>query len=446
MHIVKLKLFLLLTLILTRKYQMSEKRFKYILLAILFTVFFIVISRPVEIWNDSAGYLNMAIYRSAGYPIFLWVLKSISLSHMDILTIVSQICIGLSVIYFFIIRLRKLLILHPVLFIFLAMIMVTPYIYNHRLANNYLSEALTYSLYLLVTIFFLEALILNKLKSLWISIPILIVLLMFRSQFLFMVPVALLIILWLIFKQKEKKKYLYLGVAFLILPFFSSLIDKTFHYAVHGHFVSTPWTGIPLSTPAYYVADEQDYSLYESEIEQEFFRFIYSKLADRNLNIHHLKEDPNNDETSFYILNFSEISNHTIYEDGKEIIGQDLSSEEKYIALDAMTKNMVFPLVLDNLGLWLKVYVKNIVYAFGNSKYLLLYVIMLVYGVYGIIKKQDDIFKIIGLLMILTIGNIALVALGMHTIKRFTFYNDWTIFLVFFILMDAFVNPRKLVS
>jgi O-antigen ligase len=194
------------------------------------------------------------------------------------------------------------------------------------------------------------------------------------------------------------------------------------------------------------VADEQDYLLYDSEFEQQFFKSIYTQLINKNLNIHHLKEDKFNDESSFYILHFSEISNRTLYDYGKELVGPKISESEKFIALDELTKKMVLPLVLDNFGLWLKVYIKNIVNGFGNSKYLLLYVILLIFGLSGMVKKHNEVYKTVSLLLILTFGNIALVALGMHTIKRFTFYNDWVVFLVLFILMDDYVKQRKSLS
>lgn len=424
-------------------YQMTEKRFKYILLSILCTVFVVVIFRPIQFFPDSEGYLNMDIYRSAGYPIFLWLLKQVSGIYLDFVTIITQITIGLSAIYLFITRLKRLLKIHPLWFLFLTLIVATPYVYNHNLANNYLSEALTYPLYLLVTICFLECLILNNIKRLWISLPILIVLIMVRSQFLFMVPVALLIVLWFLFKQKDKKNYIVIGMAFIVLPLLTTLLDRTFHSIKHGYFVNTPWTGIPLLTPAFYVADEQDYQLYESEFEQEFFKSIHTKLVDRNLNIHHLNLDKFNDESSFYILHFSEISNETLFDYGKTLLGNNLSESQKYIGLDELTKKMYFPLLVDNFGLWSKLYIRNIVNAFGNSKFMLLYVIILLFGVVGMIKKEKVVYKVVSLLSILTLANVALVALGMHTIKRFTFYNDWVLFLIVFILMDAYIKQSK---
>lgn len=422
---------------------MTEKRFKYILIAILCSVFIAVINKPIEIYPDSEGYLNMDIYRSAGYPIFLWIIKQISTSHLDIITIIAQITIGLCAIYLFITRLKKQLNLHPFWLLFLSLIIATPYVYSHHLANNYLSEALTYPLYLVVVICFLEGLLTGKVKKLWISVPFLIALILTRSQFLFMVPVAILILSWLSFDQKKIKHHLWISLAFILLPIITSLLDKTYHQLKHGYFVSTPWTGIHLITPVFYVADEVDYQLYTSEEEQVFFKSIFTKLYSNNLNVNNLNADGQYDEAGFYISNYSEIANSTIYDYGKELVGLELNEDQKFIALDKLTKKMTLPLVLDNFGSWFKLYVKNAISAFGNAKYTAIYIILLLFGFVGLFKKGFNDYKIISLFLLLALGNVALVAIGMHTIKRFTFYNDWVLFLILFILIDAYFKQSK---
>lgn len=50
-------------------------------------------------------------------------------------------------------------------------------------------------------------------------------------------------------------------------------------------------------------------------------------------------------------------------------------------------------------------------------------------------------FIIIGSLF--TILNVAIVAIGMETIKRFTFYNDWIFFLIIFVFLDTFIENKK---
>lgn len=443
MNKVKLKLFLLLTPLLKTKYQMTEKRFKYVLIAILCIVFIAVINKPIEIYPDSEGYLNMEIYRSAGYPIFLWILKQISGSYLNLVTIVVQAAIGLIAIYLFISRLKRLLNLHSFWYLLLSMVMAVPYVYNHQIANNYLSEALTYPLYLLVVISFLESLITGEVKKLWIAWPILMVLIITRSQFLFMVPAALLIILWLAYNQKKTKSYLWIGLAFFILPVLTSLMDKTYHQLKHGHFVNTPWTGIHLIAPAFYVADEEDYQLYDSDEERDFFKSIFTKLYSNHLNVNHLNEDGQRDATEFYIRHYSAIANATIYDSGKELVGIQLSEDQKFIALDQLTKKMALPLVLNNFKSWFKLYIKNSVSAFGSAKHAAIYIILLLVGLVGLFKKGQNDYKVMSLLVLLTFGNVALVAIGMHAIKRFTFYNDWVLFLILFILIDAYSKPIK---
>lgn len=430
----------------TINYQMFEKRFKFILLCILFVVFVIAISKPIEFFRDSDGYLNMDIYRSAGYPIFLRVLKMVSGSQFAWITTFVQSSIGLVAIYIFVTRLKRLLSLNPLFYLLLAIILAVPYIHIQNLANVYLSEALTYPLYLLVTIYFLECFLTNNVKNLWMSLPILFILILTRSQFLFFIPVGILMIIWFSVKDKSLKKYLLISGALIILPILTSLADKFYHQLKHDAFVNTPWTGIHLITPAFYVADEEDFKVYESKDEQQFFKWIFAKLYHRNLNINNLNEEGTYDPTAYYSVHFSEIANETIYDSGKELVGTNLSENEKFIALDQLTKKMTLPLVMDNFGSWLKLYIKNAINAFGSSKYALLYFLLLIFGIVALIKKGNDTFKVITLISVLTFANVALVAIGMHTIKRFTFYNDWVLFLIVFILLDGFIKYKKPLS
>src|SRR5690606_1759628 len=104
--------------------------------------------------------------------------------------------------------------------------------------------------------------------------------------------------------------------------------------------------------------------------------------------------------------NFTEIANATIYDSGKNLVGQDLNEDQKYIALDQLTKKMALPLVIDNFGLWAKLYIKNFINAFANAKNALVYVLLLIFGLVGLFKKRFDTYKVITLLILLTFGNV----------------------------------------
>jgi O-antigen ligase len=192
-----------------------------------------------------------------------------------------------------------------------------------------------------------------------------------------------------------------------------------------------------------YVASEKDSAIYNSPDEKAYFETVYAKLKERKLNIHHLELSTNQDETSYYIDNFTMIANRTVYNDGKETLAKNLNENERFIAVDNITKKMVLPLAIENSFPYAKLYIKNTINAFGNLATALLYLIILIFALVTLRKYDSHELKIIVLGIMLTLANGAFIALGMHTVKRFTFYNDWVLFLVVFILLDTFIVAKK---
>lgn len=420
----------------------SDKYFKYSVLTIYVAFFLFAFSRPIETFPDSQGYLNMSIYRSPVYPIFLSIVKLISGAFFNSITLVVQIGFSLFAIHYFVKKLKEHISIHPIWFLLLTIILLIPCFYSQSITNRFLSEALAFPLYLLVLSHFCISFIQENRKYLMYGLLFLFVLMLTRGQFIFLVPIALLILLYISLKKKELKKNSWLFLFVLLFPFLVSLCDKTYHSIKHDAFVSTPWSGIHLLSSAMYVSDKEDVSLFSSEKERIFFSTIYDLLAEKNLNIHHLNLSAYDDESSFYITNFTNIANSTIFNVGKNLVGQDLTYEETFIALDKLTLNMTMPLVLDNLGPWLKLYLKNVIHGFGGSKYFLLYIILLVFGLLNIKESDDPRIKLITLGALLTLTNVSVVAIGIATAKRYMFYNDWILFFIAFILLDILMKKK----
>ncbi|MCK5401786.1 MAG: hypothetical protein KAJ28_09130 [Flavobacteriaceae bacterium] len=424
-------------------YNLSENYLKNITFIIFLLVFVFVINKPIELFPDSEGYLNMYIFRSATYPLFLSLIKTIFGSLFNIATIFIQILIGIYSIYFFVNTLKKNININPIWCLGLTIILLIPYIYNHNVANRFLSEALSYPLYLIVVTHYISLLITEKTKYILYAFPILFLLLMTRSQFIFMIPVGILILIWVSFKNKVFKQNIWLFLVLFCFPFLVSTADKTYHKIKHGHFVNTPWTGIHLITPAFYVANKEDASIFNTSEERLFFETTYKQLSEKKLNINHLNLKRNTDEITPFITYYSEIANHTVLTVGENLSDTKLTKNKKYITVDELTKNMTIPLILNNFKRWFNIYIKNIIHAFGNSKYVLLYLILFAYSLFGLKKNDSSKNKLIALIILLTFSNIALVAIGMHTIKRFTFYNDWVLFLIIFVLLDTINSFNK---
>lgn len=420
-----------------------EKHFKKIITSIYILVFLVAIDRPMISFPDSQGYLDMAIYRSPIYPMFLSFLKFISGDIFNTLTLIVQLGLSLFAVNYLITNLKKHIKAHSIWYILLTLVLLIPCFYNENIANRFLSEALAYPLYLLVVAKFLNSFIQEQKRQLLYGLGVLFVLMLTRGQFIYLVPIALLLLVFISYKKKAFKKNSWLFLVILLFPILVSTTDKIYHSVKHEAFVSTPWSGIHLLTPAMYVADKEDVSVFTTEEEKIFFKGIYDKLEEKNLNIHHLDLQERDDETSFYIVNFPKIANHTIFDDGKNLIEDGLSENETFIAIDTLTKKMTMPLVINNLIPWGKLYLKNSINAFGNSKYFFLYIIILVFSFLKLRKTDSPKIKFIAMGSLLTFANIATVAIGIHTAKRYMFYNDWILFLIVFILLDTLLKKQN---
>ena len=60
-----------------------------------------------------------------------------------------------------------------------------------------------------------------------------------------------------------------------ILVFFvSNFLERTYHWAFHGKFISTPFTGIQLATNAFYASKDNDYQLFNDIDDQRIVKTI----------------------------------------------------------------------------------------------------------------------------------------------------------------------------
>ncbi len=420
------------------------KQISNIGIGILFLITCVFVFRnPIVYFPDSTGYLDMYIIRSAGYTIFLKINQLLFGSYFEVGLIATQLLIGLSAIYFFVQTIRKYFSLGFVLTMLLTLALLIPYYFNGRIANNILSEALSYGLYLVVMARFIAFFIAYQKKQLLLAIPFLFILLLTRTQFYYLIPIAILMLVWVIVKEKQWKNYRIILGIFLLLPLLTTITDKTFHKIVHHHFVSTPWTGIHLAAPAYFVADAADEVLFTNPEEKALFKKIIQQLNDKNLNVHHLQLSEGSSKTMVFVSNYTSIANKTIYRVSDAHFDSNLTEDERFILVDAINKKMTVPLIKDNFRKWLGLYYGNIVFGFGSLKYALLYMCMLIFSLRMLLKRNDVLSRIISLLLLCAILNVCAISIGIHAVFRYTFYNDWVVFLVVFLLFAYWKKSKN---
>ncbi|AXG69235.1 hypothetical protein KORDIASMS9_01455 [Kordia sp. SMS9] len=414
-----------------------------IAIGILFLIAFVVVLRnPAVFFPDSQGYLEMHIIRTPGYPLFLQFAQSIFGDYFETATVTIQILFGCFSIYYFIYKLRSNQVLNDFFSVCLAFVLLLPFITGLKIANNMLSESLSYSLYLIIVAKFIAFFLTKNVKELYMTLPILAVLLITRYQFIFFIPLGLGLIFWVSYVQKSFKKYALISVLFVALPLITSLADKTYHKIIHGHFVSTPWTGMSVITPILFVADAEDATVLETAKEKEFFNNVYQDLAEKQMNSNHLQVPSNDTPTMYYIKNYANIQMGPIFKNGEALLDKTLTKTEKFIALDQFISKVSKPLLFDNFSKWRRLYTGNAIFGFGGFKYALLYFLIALCSCIALLKRDQAIYKIIGLSSLLVIGNVLIVAIGMHAVVRFTFYSDWVLFFTIFVLLNALNKKR----
>jgi O-antigen ligase len=412
-------------------------------IGIIFLIAFVwVLRHPVVHYPDSAGYLEMHIIRTPGYPLFLQIIQSIFGEHYEIGVIIIQFLFGCFGIYYFIQKLRLYTIINGFFSVCLAFVLLLPFVTGLKIANNVLTESISYTLYLIIVAKFMSFFISKNKKELYYSLLILALLLITRYQFIYLIPVALGLLFWVSYVEKSLKKQLLLIVLFITLPLMASLIDRTYHKAVHGHFVSTPWTGMNMITLPFFVSDAEDEALFEDATEKQFFQNTHHDLVTSQMNINNFDATVFPTPTQFYIGQFANIAMGPIYKNGVAVLDTSLTENEKFIELNQMTSNMTMPLLWDNFSKWKHIYIQNAIHGFGGFKNLLLYLLIAFYSIYMLWKRKEKIYKVLGLISIVLIANVLIVAIGMHAVIRFTFYNDWVLFLTIFVLLTSLNKKR----
>ena len=423
----------------------SKKSYTIAIILISTLVLISALLRPVHIFPDSEGYINAAIYRTPVYPIFLKILNLLFGSFKDVAMIATQTLMGIGAALFVITKLKKWTSLSVHWLVILFGMVLYPYVAERGIGNNILTEAVSYPLYLIITTYFFNAFLNNVSRPLTKAFIVLFVLLLTRTQFIFLVPIGILICLYIYFRNKTSKKPLILALAFLILPFFTNLVDKTYHHLQHNHFVSTPWTGIHLFTPAIFTAQENDNLLYEDPLEKRYFEEMFTILKKEGLNVNH-KINPNEPDIDIYEQHYSKIANATLFYKGLEVASDGELTDENFILVDQLTTSMTATLTWDNKVDWLKLYIMNFINGFGSISMFFLFVIFLITSITDFIRKPTVLNKTVLFFTICTMANMAVVSIAMHTIQRFTFYNDWVLFLIVFLAIGMITTKKNLTN
>ncbi len=404
---------------------------------VYFLTCLLVLYRGVLYSPDSYAFLSMEINRSVGYVIFLSFFSTLFDTYYEFPLLIVQLGINIFGVYTMHKCLIKQFKFQKIFSILSLLILIAPLLYLYFTANKVLTEALAYPLFLIFIANSLYAIIECRKKNLIYSAIILILLVLVRGQFLSLIPIQLIACFYLAYYRRQKV-YLLVGIFFMGLPFLTSLIDKGYHYVQYEHFISTP-TAHHFTTPLFYVAEKEDVNLFSNTDEREYFKRVKKRLDEKKWTYEYGEKYDSIGIFDLYKRNFSKICNWTVQEYGMRLYSErDFSITEQYLATNELNESMFLPLLSNNYKKWIKLYIQNIKASLGNSKYLALHVILLMVGVFLIVKKNYKVGIFIVFSISCTFSNIILLAICTHSEKRYVFYTDWVLFIILFFFLDQY--------
>jgi hypothetical protein len=407
----------------------------------LFSILFIAITLCFVLktgaiyYPDSQGYINMDIYRSSGYALFIAFHKLFFGSFFMNFLLLSQFLLNIYSVFFITKNIEKCLSLSVWNSNFLLILFSIPFFYDIKVINSVLSEALAYPFFLLIVGNIFTFITFKNFKTIYISLILLLILIQVRGQFLYTVPILIIVILITkINNQYTRKHWIAIAVVVLI-PFISVGTDIVFHKVEHNKAVTTPWTGIQISAMPFFVSKPNDYLSFKSKLQQEYFKFIYSNLEKKKMLFSQVPEYPLS-KIDYYYANYIEIANNTIGNGGEDFLKNKYTPNELIIMNDKLSASLTIQLIKNNFIDWLKLYLQNIIKGIGSSKSLILTVLLLIFSFYKIIKSNNIIAKFIFIGTLLILGNVALVAIAEPTTSRYCFYTNWILISIVMVLFQ----------
>lgn len=423
-------------------------------LLFVFTSIYIFSLGPT-LGGDSYGYLRMDSLRPLGYPLFLYIFRIFG-DYQLLAVMIVQILLNIAAVFFFLEKIKKLFNLQLIHTLFLLPFFLFGLVFYSR-PDAILTEAVSFPLFLIISVYVIEGILNKKLRSLYTAILLNTVLYVVREQFIFMFPLIAFISFYVILlngydNQQIIKKTSMVVAAILLCLVSASLLNKTYHYIYHGTF-SNPHMNVSFFPTAIYISSPEDVQLFEDPAVKQSYLKIYELIEQEGLTMNHFYQhlypeiSPENrrrsDLIDHYHEHFETIQNITrayYIEEGA------LHSEQvqNIIARDQQIKTMTIELIKNKPWMFLYINLSDIlVYGFNNNRaYILLFILLTLISLWSMLKKNQY-----GTILFFFLSGHALnlfaSSLSIKIIPRYTFYLTFMISTILVIILIKFLHDDK---
>lgn len=337
--------------------------------------------------------------------------------------------------------------------------LITPFFASSGiiLTNAMLTEGVTLSLYNLFVLYLLKAVWeKEQQKKFYLVSFVLAFLLSFiRNQMLVCLCAWIVVVLLLLLKQKKVGKILTVLGCFVLVLLLRGLGVCSYNLAVNGEFTGNTYGSVTVLSNVIYVSDRDDGEDLAPGL-QPLFYDIYD-IAQTG---HMLRRDAPDDfiqEAAFYTRMHDLIKDEAIYpylQNYSSSIQPGISYTQQMMMMDEICKQLTKELLPQCFGDWLSNYLQNMLVGFirtvafvhplFNMAALVGYLILLVMGWYCYhLNHESKAVKLLLLTALLTLGNVAAVALTIMCLSRYMIYNMAWIYITSMLMLIEIMTGKE---
>lgn len=369
---------------------------------------------------DTSQYVAMSPFRSPGYPLFL---------HLDSFffgqghyypVFLFQLAAGIVASIFAGKTLRDLTNQSDWLGYLFSIIFLIPYFFgDYKFANRLLSEGICYPIYLFGFSNFLVGIVKQQLKSLYIFLGTLFLMVLARPQMVFLYPILFIATLYIcsFFKIELRRKIIFSIVA-LCTVLITNIADRSYHYYLHGHFAKEPTFGFSLAVAPLYLSTLNDARLIKDPKNKALFLQIFDKINKNNANIAEYQHSRASNIYYHFAGSFNPITWHSLYPTFIE------NGMTDWYEMDKRSLEIAVPLLKAH---W-QAYFQLCFFAFkqklGGYYGLLFYSLVLCLSFVSHIRSKDQLSLILFFVTLTAFANYSSVALVEVILRRYSSYTE----------------------
>ncbi|AXT52761.1 hypothetical protein D1818_18735 [Aquimarina sp. BL5] len=398
-----------------------------------------VIWLGVIIEPDTISYVGLSLITPPGYGTFLFVFRKLfGEGHYYPIIVFVQLVLGFASSIYLVRTIKNVFQVDKRLLILIDVVLLAPiFIPEYLTVNRIVTQGLAYPCFLVIAAFLIQYLFLNNKKVIIYLLSSVFIGMLIRTQFFFIIPVLLLIFGYQWYATKNFRKFAIPIIVIVLFPMLISLVQKTFNYVVHDTYINISSTGLQVMIMPFFVADQEDYKIYDDSKTQEYYKHMYQIAMDRKL-LDDFYVPVNDNVFHHFDYNFVNISYGVLSIEGRKfLMPSNPDSPEALIANDKFLMNMWLPLLLDNFWKCLDLFYKNVENAFGGFYMIWLSLLLLIGSLYFWMKYKEKLALIAFIWMLFTFSNVILVCIVQHSISRYMIYHQWMLPVLLILFLDV---------